>query len=94
MERYKMTREILKVNVDVDNIGGLGLKQQRKRVSWSQNFHENACVQNSTKFREKYKATTEIMKINLVIESIGGLGSKQQRKLVNWGQNLHENACV
>ena len=58
MERCKMTREILKVNVDVDNIGGLGLKQQRKRVSWGQNLHENACVQNSTKFREKYKATT------------------------------------
>ena len=31
MERYKMTGEILKINFDVDNIGGLvGLKQQIK----------------------------------------------------------------
>ena len=72
----------------------LGSKQQRKWLNWGQNFHENACVQNSTKSREKYKATTEIIKINLVIENIGGLGSKQQRKRVNWGQTLHENACV
>ena len=41
MERYKMTGEILKINLDVENIGGLGLKQQRERTNWGQNLHEN-----------------------------------------------------
>ena len=41
MERYKVTREILKVNLDVDNIGCLALKQQAKRVSWGQNLHKH-----------------------------------------------------
>ena len=41
MERYNMKREILKINLDDDNIGGLGLKQQRERTNWGQNLHEN-----------------------------------------------------
>ena len=41
MERYSMTWEILKINLDVDNIGGLGLKQQREGTNWGQNLHEN-----------------------------------------------------
>ena len=37
MERYNVTKEILKINLDVDNIGGLGLKQQRERTNWGKN---------------------------------------------------------
>ena len=91
MERYNVRREILKINLHVDNFGGLGLKQQRKRANWGQNLHENQSAQNSTKSMERYNMTWEILKINLDVDNIGGLGLKQQGERTNWGQNLHEN---
>ena len=88
MERYKMTREILKVNLDVDNIGGLGLKQQTKRVSWGQNLQKEQWVKNSTKSIENEKSTIEILKISLVVENIGGLELEQQRKGAKLAANI------
>ena len=70
----------MKINLDVDNIGVLGLKQQRKRANWGQNLHENQSVQNSTKSMERYNMIWEILKFNLDVDNIGGLGFKITKK--------------
>ena len=41
MEKVKLQTEIIKINLDVEKAGGLGLKQQWKRTNRGQNLHEN-----------------------------------------------------
>ena len=41
MERYNMTREILKINLDVENVGDLGVKTTKEKTNWEQNLYEN-----------------------------------------------------
>ena len=80
MEKIKSPRGILKINLNVENAVGFGVKNRKTRGKKGQNFHENKCVQNSTQSMEKVKLQTEINKINLDVEKAGGLGLKTTRK--------------
>ena len=80
MEKVKSPTEILKINLNVENVARFGVKSRTTRGKNGQNFHENKCVQNSTKLMEKVKLQTEIIKINLDVEKAGGLGLKTRMK--------------
>ena len=41
MGKVKSETQVLKIDLGVQNIGDLGLKQQRERTNWGQNLHEN-----------------------------------------------------
>ena len=40
-EKVKLPTEIIKINLDVEKDGGLGLKTTMKRTNRGQNLHEN-----------------------------------------------------
>ena len=80
MEKIKSPTGILKNNLNVENVAGFGVNSTTTRGKNGQNFHENKCVQNSTKLMEKVKLQTEIIKIYLDVEKAGGLGLKTRMK--------------
>ena len=86
MEKVKLQTEIIKIILDVEKAGRLGLKQQWKRTNRGQNWHENYCVQNSTKSMEKFKSPTGILKINLDVENAGGLRIRKKLKRTDRGK--------
>ena len=88
MEKVKSPTGILKINLNVENVGGFGVKNRKtKGKKWS-NFHENKCFQNSTQSMEMVKLPTEIFKINLDVEKAGGLGLKTTMKKDKQGANF------
>ena len=66
--------------MNVENVGGFGVKNRKTKAKSGQNFHDNKCIQNSTQSMEKVKLQTEIIKINLDVEKAGGLGLKTTMK--------------
>ena len=66
----------MKINLDVENNDGLGVKKTMKKDKKGEKLHENECVQNSTQSMVKVTLPKEIKKFNLDIEKAGGLGLK------------------
>ena len=76
-----MITEILKINFDVGNIGGSGVKTRKKDGKRGAKICMKIHVSRTlTKSVEKYQGTTGILKIYLHVENVGGLGVKTTNK--------------
>ena len=91
MTKHKSETEVFKIDLDIENCGGLGVKTTNKGANKGENLHQTKFVQNSTKSTENKTSKTERMRINLNVENIGGLGIKRTKREGKKGQNLQKN---
>ena len=73
-------KKILKINVDVENVGGLGVKTTKKQGKLGAKFARKLMCQEFNQINRKVVVDKKILKINLDVENVGGLGVKTTKK--------------
>ena len=71
MEKYKLITEILKINLDVENVGGFGVKTTKKEGNLEAKFTIKLMCPEFTKSMEKVKSPAVILETNLDVENAG-----------------------
>ena len=69
-----------KINLDIENIAGLGIKTAKKGKLGAEFAWKLMCPEYYQIIEEICKATTEIMKIYMFVENVVGLGVKTAKK--------------
>ena len=70
----------MKINLDVENVYGLGVKTTRRQGKLGVTFAWKLMFLEFNQIKRKVNMTSEVLKINLDVENVDGLGGQNSKE--------------